>query len=87
MKREIRELWNGNIVPCERCGVDDPNMTELAALMARNKSALREKLTPQLQELFEKYIDCSEEYLLLMMEYAFCDGFSIASRLLTESLS
>lgn len=38
------------------------------------------------KEIFQKYIDCSEDYLLRLTELAFCDGFCLGSHLATESL-
>lgn len=87
MTQTIENLWNGEITPCEKCGAHDPEINDLLVLMRRNKEALSKEITVQQQETFEKYIDCSDEYVLRMTERAFCDGFCLASRLLTESLS
>lgn len=87
MPQTIINLWNGNIAPCEHCGSHDTEVKHLIGLMERNRETLCEGLTAAQRETFQKYIDCSEEYLLRMLELAFCDGFCLGSRLIMESLS
>lgn len=86
MSQTITDLWNGNIAPCEHCGSHDTEANRLNALMERNREHLREGLTAAQKEIFQKYIDCSEDYLLRMLELAFCDGFCLGSRLVMESI-
>ena len=86
MTQTLIDLWNGNIAPCEYCGAHDPTANELIGLMERNREKLRKELTEAQMELYQKYIDCSEEYLLRMMELAFSDGFCLGSKLTVESL-
>lgn len=86
MTQTITDLWNGNIAPCEHCGSHDTEANHLIGLMARNREVLREGLTAAQRETFQKYIDCSEEYLLRMLELAFYDGFCLGSKLDMESL-
>lgn len=86
MKNTISDLWNGNIAPYECCGACDPAINELIALIERNREALNVGLTDTQREVFQKYIDCFDEYLLRMLELAFCDGFSLGSRLVVEAL-
>ena len=80
----ILDLWNGNIAPCEHCGSYDSEANHLLHLMERNREKLREGLTAARLEMLQKYIDCSEEYLLRMMELAFCDGFCTGGKLTME---
>lgn len=87
MSLTIMDLWNGNIAPCEHCGSHDIEANHLIVLMERNREALCEGLTAGQREAFQKYIDCSEEYLLRMLELAFYDGFRLATRLLTEAMA
>ena len=87
MTKTIEDLWNGNLAPADNCGNRDPELNHLIALMERNRAKLCESINALQQETFEKYIDSSEEYLLRMMERAFCDGFCLASKLLMEALS
>lgn len=86
MTTTIRELWNGNIAPCEYCGAHDREVNHLVCLMERNREALRSGLTAAQAELLQKYTDASEEYLLRMLELAFCDGFCTGGKLTVEML-
>ena len=86
MMATIIELWNGNIAPGEHCGAHDPQVNQLIALMERNREQLCDGLTAAQKEIFEKYIDCSEEHLLRMLELAFGEGFCLGSRLVMESI-
>ena len=86
MHQTIIDLWNGNIAPCEHCGSHDPVINKLMSLMERNQEKLSNGLTEAQMEIFQKYMDCSDEYLLRMLELAFCDGFCLGSRLAIESI-
>lgn len=80
----INDLWNGNVALCEHCGTYDSEATHLLGLMERNQEILRDGLTGAQIELLQKYIDCTEEYLLRMLELAFCDGFCLEGKLIME---
>ena len=86
MTQTIVDLWNGNIAPCEHCGAHDAEANELIDLMERNRLDLNQGLTEAQKESFQKYIDCFDEYLLRMLELAFCDGFCLGGKLAAESL-
>ena len=86
MKETISDLWNGRLSPCDGCGIHDPQVKELSCWMGRCRDALIATMTPPQKQLLEAYMDCSEDHLLRMMEDAFCQGFSLASSLLTEAL-
>ena len=87
MKQTLEALWNGQIAPAQSNGVHDPEMEHLTVLLDRNREALDGKLTQEQKDIFQKYIDCSDEFTYLSTVQAFCDGFSLASKLLTEALS
>ena len=86
MKNTIIDLWNGNITPCEHCGFRDPRLNQLLQLREKHFAALRQVLTPEQNEDFQKYIDYSEDYLFRMQELAFSEGFSLGGRLAAEVL-
>ena len=86
MQQTILDLWNGNIAPCEHCGSHDPVINELTGLIERNRENLSRGLTQAQRETFQKYVDCSDEYLLRMLELAFCDGFCLGTKLAIETL-
>ena len=58
----------------------------MISLIECNREALHEELTAAQKETFQKYIDCTEEYFLRMLELAFSDGFCLGSKLVMESL-
>ena len=82
----ITDLWNGNIAPCEHCGAHDPVANQLISLIERNRESLCGELNESQKETFRKYLDCSEEYLLRMLELSFAEGFALASKLTIEAL-
>jgi len=85
MQQTIIDLWNGNIAPCEHCGSHDPVINKLMGLIERNRERLSGGLTEAQMETFQKYMDCSDEYLLRMLELAFCDGFCLGCKLVMET--
>lgn len=87
MESLLTNLWYGSDAPFESCGKNDPEIIYLAELMERNKEALCALCSPQQLELFQKYTDCTNEYLIRHMELAFIKGFSLSSGLMTEALS
>ena len=87
MKRAIEDLWNGNISPAENCGVGDPEIENLVMLMERHQEQLNRELGLPQKDILGKYVDCTEEYVYLIFKSAFCDGFSLACKRMTEALS
>ena len=86
MKRTIIDLWNGEISPITNCGNGDPEIDNLVELIERNCKNLENTSNESQKETLEKYVCCVNEYLDLITEQAFCDGFCLSSKLLTESL-
>ena len=82
--KTIQDLWNGNIAPCEQCGAHDMQANRLFSNQSRSAEALAGVLPPEQQELFQKYQEASDAYLLRMMELAFCDGFCLGAKLAAE---
>ena len=86
MNDTIIDLWYGAVAPWETCGVGDKQSIQLCALRERHRVTLHGGLNDAQREVFRKYQQCSEEYLLRMMELAFRDGYCLASRLAAEAL-
>lgn len=87
MQNILSDIWNGNISVGDRCGILDPEVKKLVSLLSQNRQSLKSLLSPEQLPLFETYNDHYEEYLLRLMEHAFCDGFRVASQLLVEALA
>ena len=85
MKRTIIDLWNGDISPITNCGKNDPEIKNLVGLIERNCQNLENTLNEKQKEILEKYVCCVNEYLDLITEQAFYEGFSLSSKLLTEA--
>lgn len=87
MKDTIRELWYGNINPVEECGSDNKKINHLLMLMERNRIDLSAELNEKQKALFQKFIDCSDEYAFDNAAQAFIDGFSLACKLMAEAFA
>lgn len=82
----FEQLWNGNLVPCKTCGRGDPELKELAKLIEKNKSILDDVLGEAQKKHLQNYMDCCHEYDYLLTVHAFREGFSLAGKLLIETL-
>ncbi len=86
MQQTIIELWRGNINPLENAKTNNAELKKLMELINRNYSRLESTLGDEQKIILEKYTDCFEEYLNVLGEYAFCQGFSLGSKIIKESL-
>lgn len=87
MKQTMELLWNGQLAPGATSGVHDPQMEELTVLLDRNRTKLEKVLDEPQKKLLERYVACSDEFTYLSSTRAFCDGFTLAVKLLTEALA
>jgi hypothetical protein len=83
----IAKLWNGNLEPIKYLGINNQEMHDLENLILSNYNHVIENADTKTKESFEKYKDCFEEYLSLICEQSFCDGYALGSRLLVEALT
>ncbi len=81
------DIWHGNIVPAEQCGERDENIAQLELLIEQNRAALLHRLPETQKDIFEKYVDCVEEYVTLLTEQAFCEGARFSGRFLVETVT
>ena len=79
----LEELWYGNINPSEDKEVSDKEK-KLVGLMARRQEYLTSTLNNKELDEFQKYIECCEEYTLLVECKSFEIGFKLAVKLLTD---
>lgn len=79
----LQDLWYGNINPSENRDISNEEK-KLVELMARHQEYLTSKLKDKELDLFQKLIECSDEYTSLVECQAFEIGFKLAVRLLTE---
>ena len=87
MSKIISCLWNGQLDPIRYLGKNNSEMKQLEHFMQRNLDALEKVLTEHDKVLFKKYSDCVNEYIVLISEQSFCDGFSIGAKIVTDALT
>lgn len=86
MKPTIDQLWNGELAPVQTFREHNPKLKELEALAQSSLKHFSGKLEEPLQQIFSVYNDCISEYIVEVSRQAFCDGFSLGMKLLSEAL-
>ncbi len=86
MKKVITDLWNGNLCPVKDCGKNNPEIKTLIELIAKNRAKIEKTFNETQAQIFENYNCCVQEYLELILEQAFYQGFSLGSRFISEAL-
>ena len=86
MTNTIIRLWHGELEPSSYTGMNDPELRQLERLLQRNGERLEEYLDEKRKALFEKYFNCIEEYITVLCEQSFCNGFCLGTRLAAEAL-
>ena len=84
MESEIKKLWNGNIRPCESCGKENYDINCTLELVENLGGKLEQNLSEEQKMLFEKYNRNMAEYISLMTEQAFFDGFILGCKIASE---
>ncbi len=79
----LQELWYGNIRPNENKEITEEER-KLIELISKHQDKLENSLDDDILEEFKKYIECFEEYSMLMECQAFEIGFKLAIKMLTE---
>ena len=87
MEKIIAQLWNGNLEPVSHLEENNAEIRELVLLLQRNFDKLESILNEHQKDVFIKYNDCIQEYLILSTEQAFCDGFCYGTKLTVEALT
>ncbi len=82
----LTEMLNGQVKPLEEIGKACREIDEVSNFVERNSDNLYKTLNDEQKEIFKKYNDCIEEYYSLLIDEAFSVGFSLSTRILTESL-
>lgn len=79
----LQELWVGNVNPSEDKAITDEEQ-RLVELMAIHQEKLLSTLSNDDLDTFKKFIECSDEYSMLIEAQAFKIGFNLAVKILTE---
>ena len=83
----LENLYYGNIAPHEYEVEHGSEYDVTAKLVIRHEQELSATLTEQQKAILEKIKDNHTELMSLGERNAFCRGFSLAVRLLTEAMS
>lgn len=86
MTKTISQLWSGNLDPITRLGMNNIEIDKMEKLMSDNYDKLKDKLSDETKEILEKYFDCVNDYVLLISEQSFCDGFCLGTKISAEAL-
>ena len=83
----LEELWYGNISPCERDFKKGSVYSELLGYIVKHENDLRRLLNDEGKEIFEKYIECSNEMYGISEREAFVRGFTLGARTIIEVMN
>ena len=87
MTKTIAQIWKGTLDPARYSGADQPAVRELADRLERDAERLEKELTEKEKEMFLCYCDRMNDYIALMNEQAFCDGFCLGAKIVAEALT
>ena len=82
--RFLEEFWYGNIEPTEYNTSSCKEYKKLLELICRNEEKLRDTMTDEQKELFEKYTDCVHEYQTITDCLLFRSSFKLGARMIVE---
>lgn len=84
MKNTIIDLWYGNINP--NSIEADEKEKEIIGFIERHYNNLNSQLDDSGKDILQRFADCYDELISTECEKAFTQGFSIAVKLMSESL-
>lgn len=86
MSNTIAQLYRGQLEPKSVLGNGNVEMRRAEILIENNLNRLKENLNEETKEILEKYNQCMDEYIVLISEQAFCDGFCLGTRISAEAI-
>ena len=87
MKSIIQDLWRGNIIPQEDSRINSKEMKALQIYMARHHGDLEKSFSDEQKAVFEKFHNCSNEYMMLAEEAIFEYAFKLGARIMLAVMS
>ncbi|MBQ8767481.1 MAG: hypothetical protein IJZ16_11850 [Clostridia bacterium] len=87
MAKVVEMLYEGKLEPMRLTGKSNAEMRRMENLIERHLNKLKDVLDDETKETFDKYAECMNEYVFLISEQAFCDGFCMGARILSEAVS
>ena len=86
MNNILKDLWYGDVSPCERCGVGDTKLNQLIRDIEQMRVALCGTLTPQQAEQLEAFKAVLDQYAALLCEDAFVCGFRLGAQITVAAM-
>ena len=87
MKKIIAKIWNGDLDPVQHLGEGNHKMSHLEYLIYQNHEIIEKGIDEDTKKDFKKYNNCMSEYVSVVMEQAFCDGFCLGAKITAEALT
>ena len=87
MKSILEELWFGNICPDVMMGKMSEEEKELVKYITAHHEKLNSILSDEQKNVFEKFVDCQEEYSFYSDKQIFTYGFCLGARIVFEVMS
>ena len=85
MSNTISQLYRGELEPKNILGNGNIELRRMEILIENNFNRLKETLNENETEILEKYSSLIDEYIFLLSEQAFCDGFCLGMRISAEA--
>lgn len=82
----IEELWYGNIDPMDKFGISNVKMRHIENLMTNNAENIMKVLSESQKTMVEEYEENINRYVAVCSAQAFCDGFRLGAKLISEAL-
>ena len=86
MKSILEKLWAGKINPSKNVWMKNEEEQKLYFLIQKNKSILEQLLDEKGKDRLDAFDSCHTELELILQEQAFIEGFSLATKLFSESI-
>lgn len=86
MSNTIAQLYRGQLDPKSVLGNGNIEMRRIEILIENNFNKLRENLNEETNIILDKYSQCIDEYIVLISEQSFCDGFCLGTRISSEAI-
>ncbi len=86
MSNTISQLYRGQLEPESVLGNGNIELRKTEIMLENNFKKIKENLDEATIQLLDKYRECMNEYIILISEQAFCDGFCLGTRIVSEAV-
>ena len=81
MNNILKDLWYGEVSPCERCGIGNTKLNQLIRDIEHTRVTLCNTLTPQQAEQLDALKSMFDQYAAVLCEEAFASGFRLGAQI------